>query len=78
VSAGAGTTLAGVVETSEPGMLTLLLDEPAPGLGFVGAGGPGDEVYTFVRAHLFGDDARAIAARDEPAWQAWLGGQFAA
>ena len=76
MSAGGSATMAGVVATSEPGILTLLLDEPAPGLGFVGAGGPGDEVYTFVRAHLFGDDAPAIAARDEPAWQAWMGEQF--
>ena len=73
-----GIGLAGTVQEAEPGIVTLLLDEPAPGLALVGAGGPGDEVYTFVRAHLFGDGARAIAARDEPAWQAWLGEQFAA
>lgn len=65
--------LAGTVQQVEPGIVTLLLDEPAPGLALIGAGGPGDEVYTFVRAHLFGDDAPAVAARDEPAWQAWLG-----
>lgn len=67
------TALAGTVQRVEPGIVTLLLDEPAPGLALIGAGGPGDEVYTFVRAHLFGDDAPAVAARDEPAWQAWLG-----
>lgn len=78
VSAGNSTTLSGTVQQSEPGIVTLLLDEPAPGLALIGAGGPGDEVFTFVRAHLFGDDAASIAARDEPAWQAWLGEQFAA
>lgn len=72
------TTLAGTVQGSEPGIVTLLLDEPAPGLGLIGAGGPGDDVFTFVRAHLFGNGADAIAARDEPAWQAWLDEQFAA
>lgn len=77
-SADGRSILAGTVEQTEPGILTLLLDEPAPGLGLIGAGGPGEEVYTFVRAHLFGDDASAIAARDEPTWQAWLGEQFAA
>jgi uncharacterized protein YndB with AHSA1/START domain len=70
------TTLSGTVQEAEPGIVTLLLDEPAPGLALIGAGGPGDEVYTFVRAHLFGVGAPAIAARDEPAWQAWLGEQF--
>ena len=70
------TTLSGTVQEAEPGIVTLLLDQPAPGLELIGAGGPGDEVYTFVRAHLFGDGAPAIAARDEPAWQAWLGAQF--
>jgi uncharacterized protein YndB with AHSA1/START domain len=65
--------LAGTVEIAEPGIVTMLLEEPAPGLALIGAGGPGDAVYTFVRAHLFGDGAPAIAARDEPTWQAWLG-----
>lgn len=78
VAASAGPiALSGTVQAAEPGIVTLLLDEPAPGLALVGAGGPGDEVYTFVRAHLFGDDAPAIAARDEPAWQDWLGERFA-
>ena len=72
-SAGGSATLSGTVELTEPGIVTLLLDEPAPGLALIGAGGPGDEVYTFVRAHLFGDGAATIAARDEPVWQAWLG-----
>jgi uncharacterized protein YndB with AHSA1/START domain len=74
---GATTTLAGTVQEAEPGIVTLLLDAPTVGLGLIGAGGPGDDVFTFVRAHLFGDEASAIAARDEPAWQAWLGEQFA-
>jgi uncharacterized protein YndB with AHSA1/START domain len=77
-SADGSARLSGTVQIAEPGHVTLLLDQPAPGLSLIGAGGPGDEVYTFVRMHLFGDDAPACAARDEPAWQAWLGEQFAA
>jgi uncharacterized protein YndB with AHSA1/START domain len=77
-SADGSVRLSGTVQLTEPGIVTLLLDEPAPGLSLIGAGGPGEEVYTFVRMHLFGDDAPAFAARDEPAWQAWLGEQFAA
>lgn len=75
-SAGGLATLSGTVQFTEPGILTLLLDEPAPGLGMIGAGGAGDEAYAVVRAHLFGDGTPAIAARDEPAWQAWLGKQL--
>lgn len=78
VSADGATTLAGTVQESEPGIVTLLLDAPAPGLALIAAGGPGEEVFTFVRAHLFGTDAPAIAARHEPAWQTWLREQFAA
>lgn len=76
-SAGGWTSLSGTVQQAEPGILTLLLDAPAPGLALIGAGGPGEAVFTFVRAHLFGNDAPAIAARDEPTWQAWLDEQFA-
>ena len=64
--------LAGRVEESGEHMLTLVLDEPARGLGFVGAGGPGEQVYAFVRAQLFGPDAAEIAAREQEAWKAWL------
>jgi uncharacterized protein YndB with AHSA1/START domain len=76
-SAGGWTKLSGTVQQAEPGILTLLLDAPAPGLALIGAGGPGEDVFTFVRAHLFGNDAPAIAERDEPTWQAWLTEQFA-
>jgi uncharacterized protein YndB with AHSA1/START domain len=68
--------LAGQVVRRADRMLTLLLDEPAPGIGLIGAGGPGDEVFTVVRAQLFGDDAPAVAARDEPAWRAWMDEHF--
>jgi uncharacterized protein YndB with AHSA1/START domain len=77
-TSGAGVPpLAGTVARADEGMLTLVLDEPAPGLGFVGVGGPGDEVFAVVRAQLFGDRAAAVAARDEPAWRAWMDAHFA-
>jgi hypothetical protein len=53
-------------------MVTLVLDEPAPGLGIVAAGGPGEQVYVFVRAQLFGDDAAQVAEREQEAWTRWL------
>jgi uncharacterized protein YndB with AHSA1/START domain len=64
--------LAGRVEKADDRMLTLVLDQPARGLGFVGAGGPGEQVYAFVRAQLFGPDAAEIAAREQEAWNTWL------
>jgi uncharacterized protein YndB with AHSA1/START domain len=64
--------LAGTVEEGDEAMFTLLLDRPARGLGFVGVGGPGDEVLTIVRASLFGAEAGEIAAREQEAWKAWF------
>ena len=64
--------LAGTVERAGERMVTLVLDEPARGLGFVGAGGPGEQVYVFVRAQIFGDDAAQVVAREQAAWERWL------
>jgi len=62
--------LAGVVEGRLDTMITLRLESPAPGLAFVGVGGPDDDtVYAIVRAQLFGPEAAAAAARDEPVWR---------
>lgn len=63
---------AGTVEEAGGRMITLVLDEPARGIGFVGAGGPGDQVFVFVRAQLFGPDAAQVAAREQAAWKAWV------
>jgi uncharacterized protein YndB with AHSA1/START domain len=65
--------LAGVVAGRGETTATLLLDEPAPGIAFIGVGGPNEEtVFAFLRAQLFGDDGEELAARDEPAWRARL------
>jgi uncharacterized protein YndB with AHSA1/START domain len=65
--------LAGVVEGRLDTMVTLRIDEPAPGLAFVGVGGPDDEtVFAIMRAQLFGPEAVALAARDEPAWRSLI------
>jgi uncharacterized protein YndB with AHSA1/START domain len=63
---------AGTVARSGDGQVSLLLDKPARGLGYLGAGGPGDQVFFFVRARLFGDGAEEAAARAEAAWEQWL------
>jgi len=62
--------LSGVIEGMLDTMVTLRLDEPAPGLAFVGVGGPDDEtVFAILRAQFFGDGADAAAQRDEPVWR---------
>jgi hypothetical protein len=60
------------VEQAGGRMITLVLDEPAPGIGFVGAGGPGEQVYVFLRAQLFGPDAPEAAERAQAAWKSWF------
>ena len=65
--------LSGVIEGMLDTMVTLRLDEPAPGLAFVGVGGPDDDtVFAILRAQYFGPEAAAIAERDEPVWRSLI------
>jgi hypothetical protein len=65
----AGPVVSGVVER-RLGEAVLLRDED--GIVEIYAH-PGDgETHLVVRAYRFGDDAAAVAAREEPAWRAWL------
>lgn len=48
------------------------LDEPAPGVAIRSAWEAGGKTYVMLTAHLFGDDAPAIAERDQPRWDAWI------
>lgn len=76
VRAEAAPALAGVVELRLGTMAALRLDAPAPGLGFLGVGGPDDAtVFAFLRAQLFGTDGASAVRRDEPAWRALLASQ---
>lgn len=70
--------LAGTVERAGDRQLLLRIDEPAAGMAYLGAGGPGDQTFAFVRLFLFGEEAPALAAREKTAWQAWLEERFAA
>jgi hypothetical protein len=60
------------VEEAESGLITLVLDRPARGIGLVATGGPGEEVFRIVRAQLFGPDAAEVATREQDAWTAWF------
>jgi hypothetical protein len=56
--------------------LLLRLDAPAPGIAHLFALPMGGQVYLPIRLYLFGDQAAAVAAREEPAWQAWMARHF--
>jgi uncharacterized protein YndB with AHSA1/START domain len=69
-------TIERVTDSKHHRELMLLLDEPAPGAAFVFAFDYLGQVYTTVHAYLFGDEAPAVAARDEPRWRAWMEDHF--
>ena len=66
----------GTVERVAPGMLTLLLDAPTPGVLFVAAEGTGDEIWTSIYAYLFGPGAPAAAAELEPVTRRFMDERF--
>lgn len=68
--------LAGVVEQPGGGMHThqclLRLDVPTPGIAHLFALPMGGQVFLVMRLYLYGEQAAAVAARDEPRWQEWM------
>ncbi|WP_437691793.1 SRPBCC family protein [Sorangium sp. So ce176] len=82
VSTAAGAPpLAGVVErigSSEHPELLLRVEEPAPGIAHLFALPMAGQVFLPIRVYLYGDEAKAAAARAEPAWQAWMAERFPA
>ena len=70
--------LGGTVVESDTWRMSLLLDTPAPGTAFLACEGVGDETGVSVWLYLYGDDASALVARDQPRWEAWLRAHAAA
>jgi uncharacterized protein YndB with AHSA1/START domain len=72
--------LAGIIERTGDGKhvheLTLLLEEPAPGVALLGVYSWGGKAHAAFSFYLFGDQAPAIVARDEPLWRAWMNERF--
>ena len=58
--------------------LMLRIEQPAPGTAQLSAMAMGDQVYVSLCLYLYGDAARAVAEREDPAWQAWLARLFPA
>ncbi len=72
---GDGAHLAGTVVDVTERRLALLVDEPAPGTGFVVAEGDGPGCGLSVWAYLYGDHRDTLAADVGAAWQRWLTAQ---
>jgi uncharacterized protein YndB with AHSA1/START domain len=78
-SPGGAPRLAGVVERAGPPEypeLLLRLHEPTRGLAHLFAMPMGGSACLPIRLYLYGDDAKAIATREEQKWQAWIGDRF--
>jgi uncharacterized protein YndB with AHSA1/START domain len=56
--------------------LLLRLDEPAPGIAHLLAIPMGSQVCVLSQVYLYGDQAAAAAAGQQPLWQGWLGKRF--
>lgn len=81
-TAAAAPPLAGLVERvgapEYPEELLLRLDEPAPGLAHFFAMPMGGQIYMPIRIYLYGAEASATMARNEPLWQSWINERFLA
>jgi hypothetical protein len=82
MTAGGAPRLAGTVErvlaSARHRGVVLLLDEPAAGYALVFLYTWEGGEHASVHAYLFGEDAAAVAAREEPRWRAWTAGRFPA
>ena len=60
------------VGTSKEPYVLLVLDEPAPGAAFNSSCPMGNQVMISMYFYLYGARASAVAAEQEPRWNAWL------
>ncbi|HEX5757564.1 MAG TPA: SRPBCC domain-containing protein [Thermoanaerobaculia bacterium] len=76
-AAEGGPALAGVVERVGENRVVLRVDQPGPGIAIVSVFAcPG--VVTYVHLYLYGDEAAAVAAREQKSWRAWMEERFPA
>ena len=68
----------GVVEsfTENPFDALLRIDKPGPGIVAVGAFDCGGPIMVALNFYLYGDQAKATAARESPLWDAWFQKHF--
>ena len=80
-SSGDAPRFAGIVEhvgTKTYPDLTLRLEQPAPGIAYFFTMPMGPQMYVSITFYLYGAGGGAVAAREEPVWQAWLARLFPA
>jgi len=81
-SAAGAPALAGVVERlggrGDHRDAVLRIDAPVPGYALIGAFIWNDAAHVGVTLYLYGEEAPAVAAREEPAWRAWMEERFPA
>lgn len=63
------------VET-HPNIFVVRMDEPAPGIVSMFAMTMGGAVMVLMDVFMYGDEAAAVAAREEPVWRSWMQGLF--
>jgi uncharacterized protein YndB with AHSA1/START domain len=75
--------MGGTVESLGQGMhannVLLRLEAPpsgAPGTAYIGAFACGGMVMVCMSIYLYGDKAKSVVERDEPAWQKWMDERF--
>ena len=80
-STGGAPRFAGVVEhvaaKANP-EITIALEQPAAGTAHVSAMPMGGQVYLYLCLYLYGNEGRAVAEREGPAWRAWIDRLFPA
>jgi hypothetical protein len=74
-TAGGAPPLAGVIDRvidKEDEELFVRLHEPTSGVAHFLPTVMGGQVCLSIRLYLYGAQARAVAGREEPLWQAWI------
>src|SRR5262249_46543791 len=84
-----GTTPASVPSANDPGFsgvmehytenpydALLRLDKPGPGVAALGAFNCGGPITVALNFYLYGDQAAATVAREQPLWDAWFQKRF--
>jgi uncharacterized protein YndB with AHSA1/START domain len=67
-----------VSEAKDHHDLLVRLEQPAPGVAWIGSFNCGGSVMASVTFYLYGDAAATVAQRDEPLWRGWISKQFPA
>jgi len=68
--------LAGIVERVVDEDLFVRLEKPTSGVAHFFAMSMGDQAYLSISLYLYGAQAKSVAAREAPVWQAWINGLF--